>query len=165
MSVGFWNLVPILLLMGAGMPCMFVTLSTLSLSTVRREEMTTATGLYTLFRRMGGNLGYAIVATLVERFSTVHRVHLIPHISDLNSIHQAYQATLTARLVQGGVDPLTAQHKALALVDAEVNRQATMLAYNNISWIFGVMFLATLPLLVLFSRKKTRQPTTQATEP
>ena len=165
MHVGFWNLVPILLLMGAGMPCMFVTLSTLSLSTVRREEMTTATGLYTLFRRLGGNLGYAIVATLVERFSTVHRAHLIPHISDLNSTHQAYQASLTARLVQGGVEPLAAQHKALALVDAEVNRQATMLAYNNISWVLGVMFLATLPLLVLFSRKRSRQPAAHAAEP
>jgi DHA2 family multidrug resistance protein len=163
MQVGFWNLVPILLLMGVGMPCMFVTLSTLSLSSVRREEMTAASSLYTLSRRVGGNLGYAIVATLVDRFTTGHRVHLIPHISDLNNVHRDSQATLANRLFLRGVDPFTAQHKALALVDAEVNRQATMLAYNNISWIFAVMFLATLPLLLLFPRRKARPPADQAT--
>ncbi len=163
MQVGFWNLVPILLLMGVGMPCMFVTLSTLSLSSVRREEMTAASSLYTLSRRVGGNLGYAIVATLVDRFTTRHRVHLIPHISDLNNVHRDSQATLANRLFLRGVDPFTAQHKALALVDAEVNRQATMLAYNNISWIFAVMFLATLPLLLLFPRRQARPPADQAT--
>jgi MFS transporter, DHA2 family, multidrug resistance protein len=163
MQVGFWNLVPILLLMGVGMPCMFVTLSTLSLGAVRREEMTAASSLYTLARRVGGNLGYAIVATLVDRFSTGHRVHLVPHISDLNSVHRDAHAALTTRLFLRGVDPFTAQHKALALVDAEVNRQATMLAYNNISWIFAAMFLATLPLLLLFPRRKARPPADQAT--
>src|SRR5262245_11576556 len=53
LNVGFWNLVPIMLIMGAGLPCMFVTLSTTSLSTVRREDMTAATSLYTLARRVG----------------------------------------------------------------------------------------------------------------
>ena len=60
LNVGFWNLVPIMVLMGVGMPCMFVTLSTLSLSSVKREEMTASTSLYTLARRVGGNLGYAL---------------------------------------------------------------------------------------------------------
>ena len=85
LNVGFWNLVPIMLIMGAGLPCMFVTLSTASLSTVRREDMTAATSLYTLARRVGGNLGYALVATLVERFSVIHQAHLSAHISNLNS--------------------------------------------------------------------------------
>ena len=76
-----------MLIMGAGLPCMFVTLSTTSLSTVRREDMTAATSLYTLARRVGGNLGYALVATLVERFSVIHQAHLSAHISNLNSAY------------------------------------------------------------------------------
>jgi DHA2 family multidrug resistance protein len=154
LEVGFWNLVPILLLMGAGMPCMFVPLSTLSLSTVPREEMTAATGLYTLARRIGGNIGYALVATLVERFSTAHRVHLVKGVSELNSTYLAYQAQLAERLTQQGVEPLAAHQKALALMDRMVNQQATMLSYNDISWIFGIMFLATIPLLFLFSGRR-----------
>ena len=153
LNVGFWNLVPIMLIMGAGLPCMFVTLSTTSLSTVRREDMTAATSLYTLARRVGGNLGYALVATLVERFSVIHQVHLSAHISDLNSAYASYYAMLAARLTRQTGDPVAAQGKALALVDSLVHRQAAILAYNDLAWLFGIMFLATLPLLFFLPRR------------
>jgi DHA2 family multidrug resistance protein len=157
LNVGFWNLVPIMLIMGAGLPCMFVTLSTTSLSTVRREDMTAATSLYTLARRVGGNLGYALVATLVERFSVIHQVHLSAHISNLNSAYASYYAMLAARLTRQTDDPVAAQGKALALVDSLVHRQATILAYNDLAWLFGIMFLATLPLLFFLPRRQRAQ--------
>lgn len=155
LNVAFWNLVPVMLLMGMGMPCMFVTLSTVSLNTVRREDMTASTSLYTLARRVGGNLGYALVATLLERFSIVHEAHLSTHISRLNPAYSSYHAALVARLVQQAGEPVAAQSKALALVDTLVHRQASMLAYNNLAWVFGIMFLCTLPLLYLLPRRKT----------
>ena len=48
-----------------GMPVMFVTISTVSLATIPRPNMTEATSFYTLARRVGGNIGYALVATMV----------------------------------------------------------------------------------------------------
>ena len=164
LNVGFWNLVPIMLIMGAGLPCMFVTLSTTSLSTVRREDMTAATSLYTLARRVGGNLGYALVATLVERFSVIHQVHLSAHISNLNSAYSSYYATLVARLTRQTGDPVAAQGKALALVHSLVHRQATILAYNDLAWLFGIMFLATLPLLFFLPRRQRAQAASKSTQ-
>jgi DHA2 family multidrug resistance protein len=154
LTVSFWNLVPIMVCMGAGMPFMFVTLSTVSLNTVRREDMTASTSLYTLARRVGGNLGYALVATLIERFSIVQSAHLSDHISGLNSAYTSYHAALASRLAQQTGDPVAAQTKALAMIDAMVHRQASMLAYNKIAWVFGLMFLCTFPLLYLFPRRK-----------
>jgi DHA2 family multidrug resistance protein len=157
LNVGFWNLVPIMLIMGAGLPCMFVTLSTTSLSTVRREDMTAATSLYTLARRVGGNLGYALVATLVERFSIIHQAHLSTHISNLNSTYSSYYATLVGRLARQTGDPVAAQAQALVMVDSLVRRQAAILAYNDLAWIFGLLFLATLPLLFFLPRRRRIQ--------
>jgi MFS transporter, DHA2 family, multidrug resistance protein len=139
-----------------------VPLSTVSLSTIRREDMTAATSLYTLFRRVGGNIGYALVATLVDRFSAAHRGHLIEHINPLNPAYLSYHSHLTDRLVQGGGDPVAAPQKALALVNTEVNRQAAILAYNDLAWSFGAMFLATLPLLFLLSRRRPAPSAPQA---
>lgn len=156
-GVGFWNLIPPLLLMGIGMPFMFVTLTTVALSTVRREDMTAAAGFYTLARRVGGNIGYALVATLADRRSTFHRVRLISYIHPLNSAYVATQAALATRLIQQQVDPASAQVKALALIDHTVNRQATMLAYNDIAWIMGTMFLGVVPLLFLLPGKNRDQ--------
>jgi MFS transporter, DHA2 family, multidrug resistance protein len=147
--------------MGAGMPCLFVTLSTVSLRTIRREDMTAATSLYTLARRVGGNIGYALVATLLERFSISHRTHLVPHVSSFNSRFHDYHAALTDRLSTQTGDPIAAESQALALVDAEVNRQATMLAYNDIASLFGLMFLCTLPMLFLLSRRSIAPPTAE----
>ena len=154
LNVGFWNLVPIMLLMGVAVPLMFVPLSTVSLSTIRREDMTAATSLYTLARRVGGNIGYALVATLINRFSTTHRGHLIEHISPLNPAYLSYHDRLTERLVHAGGDPVAAPQRALALVNSEVNRQAAILAYNDLAWVFGVMFLGTLPFLFLLRRRQ-----------
>src|SRR5215831_16620141 len=163
LNVGFWNLVPIMLIMGAGLPCMFVTLSTTSLNTVRREDMTAATGLYTLARRVGGNLGYALVATLIERFSVIHQAHLSTHISTLSGAYVGYNTALSARLAQQTGDPVAAQNKALMMADGLVNRQAAMLAYNDIAWIFSVMFLCIVPFIFLFVRKKAVAPARPAT--
>ncbi|RMF91878.1 MAG: DHA2 family efflux MFS transporter permease subunit [Nitrospinota bacterium] len=157
LQVGFWNLIPPLFLMGIGMPFMFVTLTAVALSTVRREDMTAASSFYTLARRIGGNIGYALVATLVDRRSLFHRVRLIGRISPLNSVYLASQAGLMTRLLRQQVDPVAAQQKALALADTLVNRQATMLAYNDISWLMGVMFLVILPFLLLLPGKTGRQ--------
>jgi DHA2 family multidrug resistance protein len=80
---------------------------------------------------------------------------LIEHISPLNPAYLSYHSHLTDRLVQGGGDPIAAPQKVLALVNSEVNRQAAILAYNDLAWTFGTMFLATLPLLFLLSRRQT----------
>ena len=153
LTVGFWNLVPIMVLMGAGLPCVFVTLSTVSLRTVPREDITAATSLYTLARSVGGNLGYALVATLLERFAVVHHAYLSVHISGLNPTYPGYATALAARLAHQTGDPVAAQRQALALVETVVQRQAAMLAYNDVARVFGVLFLCTLPLLWLFPRR------------
>jgi MFS transporter, DHA2 family, multidrug resistance protein len=103
------------------------------------------------------------VATLIDRFSVAHRGHLIEHISPLNPAYFSYHAHLTDRIVQGGGDPVSAPQKALALVNAEVNRQAAILAYNDLAWTFGVMFLATLPLLFLLRRRQVTPSAAPAT--
>jgi DHA2 family multidrug resistance protein len=119
--------------------------------------MTAATSLYTLARSVGGNLGYALVATLLERFSVVHQAYLSTHISHLNTAYPGYATALAARLAHQTGDPVAAQHQALGLVDALVHRQAAMLAYNDVARVFGVLFLCTLPLLWLFPRRHSVQ--------
>ena len=155
LDAGFWNLVPTLLIMGIGMPFMFVTLTTLSLSTVPRADMTDASGLYTLARRIGGNIGYALVATLVARGQQIHRVQLVAHITPYNSNLTDFQRQAAGFLDQAGLNPAAIKHTGQALLNLLVNRQAAMMAYNDVSWILGLLFVATIPLaLILPSRKR-----------
>jgi len=153
-QAGFWDMVPTLMIMGAGMPFMFVSLSTVSLSTVDRRNMTDASSVYTLARRVGGNIGYAVVATLLSQGIQVHRFYLAAHVNDLDHVSQAYRASLSQLLQQLGVGAANTSKAALVMLDRMLDRQATMMAYNDISFIFGFLFLTLLPFVSLVPSKR-----------
>ncbi|MDA8142150.1 MAG: DHA2 family efflux MFS transporter permease subunit, partial [Desulfobacteraceae bacterium] len=158
LSVGPRNMVPILVVMGIGMPFVFVTMSALSLSTIARVDMTDASSLYTLARRVGGNVGYALAAALVSRGLQVHRVQLVSQITPYNLNWADFQQQAAALLGHAGLNPAALKQGGLALINLLVSRHAAMMAYNDVSWIMGGMFLATLPLAFLLpSRQKIAQ--------
>jgi DHA2 family multidrug resistance protein len=146
-AVGPANLIPVMLLMGLGMPFMFVTLSTVALSTIQRRDMTSASGLYTLTRRIGGNIGYAFLATVVANRQQFHHARLAATLTQYGGAYMTYQTAIASRLRMGGVASPTSA--AAAVVGRLVNQQSTMLAYNDASWLLGLLFLLGLPLILL----------------
>ena len=149
LAAGFWNIVPMLLTLGAGMPFIFVTLSTVSLGAVPRPLMTDAASLYTLAQRMGGNIGYAMAATVVDMEQQIHRTYLVSHINPFNPIYAGYGRIAAKAMAHTGLNAQAMQQAVYALVDRTVNIHSTMLAYNDVSWVFGFLFLSTLPLVLL----------------
>ncbi|WP_419785558.1 DHA2 family efflux MFS transporter permease subunit [Pseudodesulfovibrio sp.] len=152
-TAGFDDLVLPLLVMGVGMPCMFVPLSTVSLSTLEKSQMTDASALYTLARRVGGNIGYSLVAVLLDRGQAIHRAYLAGHISELSQVTRDQLTVLTNGLVARGLDAIQASQVAVGMLEQKLMRQATMLAYNDISFIFGGLFLVLVPMVFLLPRK------------
>ena len=154
LNAGFWNFVPMLLIMGAGMPFIFVTLSTVSLSTISRPQMTEASSLYTLARRVGGNIGYAMAATIVSHSQQVHRVVLAGYVNAFSPLTTEYRRAASAIVNHRGFCPQELQHVLNALISMVVNRHATMMAYNDTSLVFGVLFLCTIPLALMLPTRK-----------
>jgi MFS transporter, DHA2 family, multidrug resistance protein len=61
---------------------------------------------------------------------------------------------LTAKfLAQTGVQAEALRQTTHALINRIVNLQATMLAYNDVSWYFGILFLFVVPLVLLLPRQ------------
>ena len=148
------SIIPILILMGAGMPFIFVSLTTAALSTVSRKNMTSASGLFNLFQQVGGNLGYALMATLLERFSQVHHAYLAEHIAPGNFGFTAFYQQAAETLHQKGVAVDRAGETVLLLMNRLVTRQAEMLSYNDISYVLMFMFLACVPVVLLMPVRK-----------
>lgn len=141
------HLWPIMIVMGLGMPFQFVTVTTLAVSTMPREHMTQASSLYTLSRRVGGNVGYALLATVVERRLQLHHARLVEHVT-LDSVGGP-GAMLNSMLIRQGVAPASSDAVAISLIDRLVNLQAAVMAYNDAAWFVGIGFLLSLPLLAL----------------
>lgn len=155
LEISFWTVVPMLLIMGIGMPFVFVTLTTVSLSTVPRSSMTEASSLYTLARRIGGNVGYALAASVVAGRLQFHHARLAEHVTPGNPAFIALQQQMSSLLVQGGSSTAATGQQTNMIVHGILNRQAQIMAYNDTSLIFGLLFLIVMPLLLLIpSRRK-----------
>ncbi len=69
----FWPLI----LRGVGLGLIFVPLTNLALADLPMSKIPNGTGLFNLMRQLGGSVGIALSATLVQRFQAIHRVDLI----------------------------------------------------------------------------------------
>ena len=154
-TAGQDNIMPILFIMGAGMPFVFVTLSTVSLSTMSRENMTSAAGLFNLFQQVGGNIGYALMATLLERYTQIHHAFLATHINAWNSMAVTMYKQAAGLLQGHGLSVGQSHAASLALINGVVTRQAEMISYNDISFLLMFMFLVLIPVALLFPVQKT----------
>jgi MFS transporter, DHA2 family, multidrug resistance protein len=152
LSVSFWNFVPFLVATGVGVGCSMVILSTVSLSSMQPAQMTAAAGLYTLVRRVSGNVAYAVLATLIERRTQIHRAELVGDISNLNPALRQFDRSANAQLMMQGYTSPTFRMRDLWLVRGVLNRQATMMAYNDVWRLLAWLFVFSLPLTLLLPR-------------
>ena len=165
LEAGFWNLVHPLVIMGIGMPCIFVTNTTIAIRGVLPAETTAAASIYDLGRVIGGNMGFALLATLIERRSAAHRVGLVGHVNEFNGSFVEYYGNLVNILVDQRIDPATAHTKAYVILDHLVNQQAAMLAYNDTFGFMMIISLGILPLVWILPGRLRSQSATSSPPP
>ena len=152
LSASFWSIATPIILLGGGLSFPMVTLSTVSLSSMPRQNMTGAASLYTLTRRVAGNIAYAVLATLIDRREQFHRARLIEGVTNLDPFYAPMHAGFRARLFEHGLNTAATAGPSLAMMNAMVNRQSLMMAYNDTNWIVAIMALAVLPFVLLLPR-------------
>ena len=138
--------------LGVGLAMTFVPLTTVTLSTIAKEEMGNATGIFSLLRNIGGSVGIAISATLLSRYSQFYQTSLAAHVTPYSPVVQSRIAMLKSATIGRGMDAVAAEKDAIAIIYGTVRRQAAMLAYNRIFFVVGLAFLIIIPLLLLLKR-------------
>jgi DHA2 family multidrug resistance protein len=161
LEAGWAQMLPSFLLTGAGMSFMFGPMSAVVMRTVPLPLLTAASSLYTLGRRIGGNMGYAFVASQIDHRAAVHRARLVDHVTPYDISTAQTLDGLTGRLAAHGLPPGVAEDSALKLLDGTVNQHATMLAYNDIFWLMGMIFVLSLPFLLLLGGSRNAAPETE----
>lgn len=156
LEVGWVRMLPGLLLTGAGMAFLFSVLSAATMRTMPPALLTAAAGLFTLSRRIGGNIGYAFVANQIAHRSTFHHARLADHLTPYDTGTMQAIDGLTGQLAGSGLPPGVAEDSALKLLEGTVTRQATMMAYNDVFWMMGMMFVFCFPFLLLLGGRIRR---------
>jgi DHA2 family multidrug resistance protein len=147
-SAVFWPRV----VLGVGMGFLFVPLTTVTMSTIRKEEMGNATGIFNLLRNLGGSFGVAFVTTMLARRAQFHQVHLVQHLTPFSRNLQAAVPQISEVLRERGFTfPLTGQGR-LGVIYNELLRQASMLSFNDAFYILSIMMILILPLVLLMKK-------------
>jgi DHA2 family multidrug resistance protein len=146
-DVSQWTLVRTGLTQGAGLGFMFVPLSTITFATLKPELRTQGTALYSLFRNIGASIGISFVVFMLSRNTQIMHASLVEHITPLNEA-----------LRQPGVSQAwsLATHAGRAALNAEVTRQATIIAYANDFKMMMIISLAALPLILLLGSARSQ---------
>ncbi len=148
----FWPLIA----RGVGLGFIFVPLTGATMADLKTSELAQGTGMFNLTRQLGGSLGIAISATLLQRFTAQSRALLAEHIvtGDPNAL--ARVEGITRALAAKGMNALAAKQQALMILDRQLQAQASVLAFSRLYLLSGLALVCALPLLLLFRTGKAR---------
>ena len=135
------------LLQGFGLGCTFVPLNTLALSNLPRPLLTQATALRAVMRNIGGSIGISVLVGQLTRDTQMGHARLVEHLRPDNPLAHPSLLPFPFSLT----DP-----RGLVALNAEVTRQAEMIAYINDFALMMALVIAAMPLLLLVRRQAHR---------
>lgn len=148
----FWTFVWPRVTLGIGMGFTFIPLTTLTLSHIPKELMGQASSMYNLLRNLGGSVGIAFVTTMISRRAQEHQTNLVSHLTPYDPAYVAAKAKLAAGLAARGQHNLPPE----GVIQRELMRQASMLAFNETFLLMSIMILSTLGLVFIMKHNKHR---------
>ncbi|MFH1263905.1 MAG: DHA2 family efflux MFS transporter permease subunit [Pseudomonadota bacterium] len=141
-----------LILNGVGMSFIFAPLATVSVATLRQEELWQATGMYNLVRNIGGSLGISLLVTYLARNSQTNQSRLTSQLTPYSLNYQEWLHRAEHFLPPGTSLRVLEGRIYHALVD-----QAYLIAFNNSFRWLAIGALLCVPLAFFFAhphRKK-----------
>ena len=155
LMMGAWPVAVSGLVQGLGMGLVFIPLNTMAFATLGPAWRTDGASLLNLFRSVGASVGISVVTTLLGRNTQASHQDLVAHITS-GSVPMIDPSTSDRLGELGG--------SAMAIVNAEINRQAAMIAYIDNFWAMMWVTLASVPLVILLRPPKAGGPKASAAD-
>ncbi|KUO56184.1 MAG: disulfide bond formation protein DsbA [Sphingomonadales bacterium BRH_c3] len=143
------------LIQGLGMGLVFIPLQVVAFATLPPHLRTEGSSLLNLSRSLGASAGIALMMVLLGRNIQVSHSDLAGHVTALTG-NIVDVSTIDRFQAMGDV--------VLRIADAEVNRQAAMIAYIDDFWLMMWVTLAAAPLafLLRINRRARAAPVAEA---
>ncbi|MGA2775039.1 MAG: EmrB/QacA family drug resistance transporter, partial [Candidatus Omnitrophota bacterium] len=138
--------------MGFGMGMVFVPLTSLAFSTIKKEEMGNATSIFNLLRNLAGSFGIAIMTTLLVRRAQFHQLRLS---EQLNPFDQRYQLGVNkAMAVLGYKTGEASVSGANGVIYQQLIKQSNLLSFTDAFYFSTLLMLCIIPVVFLLKKPK-----------
>lgn len=161
--VAGFNIAWRLMLMGAGLAFTMSPLSNGVMGSLPPDKIGVGSGIFNLFKNVGGSVGVAIMGALLDQRQNLHKDVLKDYVSFSSpAIDNAY-LLLYGLYKDSGINELGAQGLALKKLHGLVVYKAAVLSYQDV-FLVTACICAVGVLAALFIRDKNKQKQTE-TEP
>ncbi|MBI3515134.1 MAG: DHA2 family efflux MFS transporter permease subunit, partial [Proteobacteria bacterium] len=144
-DVSEWTIIWIGTVQGVGFGLLFVPLSTITFATLAPQLRGEATGLFSLLRNLGGSIGISVVTSLLVSNTQVHHAEIANHVTAFN---RQFESAAVLRFW----NPFTPSGQAA--LNAEVTRQASMIAYIDDFKLMMIVALLSIPMVLLLRKPR-----------
>ena len=149
----FW----MLMLRGIAMGMLFIPITALSLSTLRGKQIGDGAAFTGMMRQLGGSFGIAAITTFMASQNMVHRNDLVNKLDFTNPVVQNRVAALEHNFIVKGVATNIARQDAYKTLDYSVAKQAMVLSYMDVFLYLGILFLVSVPFVLMVKRNKGKK--------
>jgi DHA2 family multidrug resistance protein len=149
-----------MILSGLGSGLIFPAMSAATLACVSRERMGYAASLYNMMRNTGSAIGISLVTNMLSSREQTHQTYLTQHFTAFDAWHTDQAGPLMPGSphlhIMNGL--LAQQAQGLAMVYQVVQRQASLLAYNDIYRMLAITAALFAPGFLLLKRSRAPGP-------
>ena len=142
-----------------GLAFLFVPINTIVYTGIPPEKSNQVSGIVNLSRNMGGDIGIALVTTLIARRSQFHQAVLTSHASSANPALQAKLQASAAALMRAGASAVDASRAAYGSVYRQILQQAQTLAYLDTLFVLACITSLMVPAVLLTRKAAGRAQT------
>ena len=136
----------------SGLAFLFVPINSVVYNGVPPEKNNAVSGIVNLSRNMGGDIGIALVTTLIARRSQVHQASLSAAVQTGSHTQAARLAGIAAQLQHAGMASAQAARAAVGVLYRQLMQQSATLAYLDVLIVLAV-FAGLMVPLVLMTKK------------
>jgi MFS transporter, DHA2 family, multidrug resistance protein len=134
--------------LGAGLPFLFLPVTTASYSGVPPDKTNQASALINVARNLGGSMGVALSQTILAQRQQFHQSRLIEHTAPSDIGYQQTIEAMTRYFQAQGSNTVDAASQAIAWVGQTLQHQIDLLAYIDVFWTLAVIGLVMIPVVL-----------------
>jgi DHA2 family multidrug resistance protein len=157
-DLGFWFMARSRMLLGVGLPMIFVPIMAASYDGIEPSKTDQASALINAARNTGGSIGVSIVSNVLTHRQQFHQSRLVEQVIPSSAQYQDTLQKITSFFTAHGSSLAQAQDQAIQWIGAQVQAQASFLAYMDAFFVLMLISLAAVPLALTLRKVKLGGP-------
>ncbi|WP_166301955.1 DHA2 family efflux MFS transporter permease subunit [Bradyrhizobium sp. 2S1] len=157
-DLGFWFMARSRMLIGVGLPLIFVPIMAASYDGIPPDKTDQASALINAARNTGGSIGVSIVSNVLTHRQQFHQSRLVEQVTPSSPQYQDTLHQVTDFFVAQGNSLAQAHQQAIQWIGQQVQTQASFLSYMDAFWMLMLISLSAIPLALTLRKVKLGGP-------